>query len=783
MTHPKASTYPTTFDTDENLYEVHDELRLTLLEDYTPGDIRIQWTGDLRVALRFPNTGVITLTEQCTEPAKDRAISFHYGSVNFTDFTFEDITILDEFEDLAKPKRITNITLNVMAVHHNTIKDACVAIEKFIGIKGTTDLAPFGKTLEGRINFLRNLVLVPRAWFTSDKRTGLVPLEIEFQDLSFRLATDSNENPVVYIWDFGDGTASTISMISQISVTDIVPVGHDDVIVQDMDGGTITKTYSVPGIYDVKLTVTNDFGTDEIILPDLINAKLEAPDDAVINFIPSSDSQSVIVAGEPVGGPFTDVTPVIRSPTNTLIHMEIPEGRNTNVTEKRVSFSGELLDGNDVPIDPVVEYTWNLGDDITHTNSLTTSASYGIGGIYDLKLRVDTEFAAYRITTYEDAFDIIESVNLWLWLFVTGSNSLVVSTEYGLISETFKTTSLGTLAIGRNDTFLDGNPEEDRQKAEFKRNTGFASRGVNTSGAKGTAFMFYASGRTAAESPSAENINVIEFSGFNSNQPTEYSVKASIAGKPWNWANFNLTETSYFLFGTSLLPTIPLNRSPVNPVGTAYNLLSQTSVTNVFEQDNFLNGADELLQNVSEFATVDDEPEFPAGTSKFGDFSVYRTTTRGDTGFILRNDGVGPFFRIRSFYQTEGTLGDPVQSVRKLQDMQGPTKIEGELVNLSTGVFFINNSGSISAFSEITGVWSTGGPGINSAVYRSLQDTSVQGFDNPANTLLATSDNDRRAYISFDYSSNAFIKFNEIDLTFTTLVGRPEGEQFMAGIY
>lgn len=782
MTHPKASDYPTTFDTDANLYEVHDELRLQLVEDYTPGDTKIQWGGDLRTALRFPDTGVITLTEQCTEPAKDRAISFHYETINFEDFTFEDITLLENFKDLAKPKRITNITLNVVAVHHNTIKDACIAIEKFIGIKGTTDLAPFGETLEGRINFLRKLVLVPRAWFTADRRTGLVPLEVEFTDLSFRLATDSNENPIIYVWDFGDGTTSTISMISQISVTDIVPIGNDNVLVQDMDGGTITKTYSVPGIYSPTLTVTNDFGTDTITFPDLINARLEAPDEAVINFLPNSSSQSVIVAGMPVGGPFTDVTPVIRSPSDTLIQMEIPPGKNTNVTDKDVSFSGELLDGNDVPIDPVAEYTWNLGDDITHTNSITASASYGIGGIYDLKLRVDTGFGAYRITTYEDAFDIIENVNLWLWLFKSGSNTIVSTTEYGLISETFKSTSLGTLTLSRNDAFLDDVPEEDRQKAEFKRNTGFAPRGVVSSGAKGTAFMFYATGRSAVESPSAENINIVEFSGFNTGEPTEYSVKAPITGKPWNWANFNLTETSYFLFGASLLP-IPPNQSPVNPVRTAYNLLSQTQVTNIFDQDDFANGAEELLQNISEFATVDDEPEFTAGTSKFGDFSVYRTTTRENTGFILRNDGVGPFFRIRSFYQTEGTLGDPFQTIRKLQDMQGPTRIEGELVNLSTGVFFINNSGSISAFSEITGVWSTGGPGINSALYRSLQDTSKQGFDDPGNTMLATSDNDRRAYISFDYSEDVFMKFSEIDLTFTTLVSRPKGEQFMAGIY
>jgi len=782
MTTPKASNFPDSFDTNENLYEVHDGLRLTLLEDYSPGDTSIKWTGDLSVALKFPATGIITLTEQCTEPAKDRAISFHYGSIDFTTYTFEDIELLEEFEDLEKPKRITNITLNVMAVHHNTIKDACIAIENFIGVKGTIDLVPFGETLEGRINFLRKLVLVPRAWFTVDKRTGLVPLKVKFTDLSFRLATDSNENPVVFIWDFGDNTTSSISMISQISVTDVVPVGKNNVLVNDLNGGAIEKTYTEPGIYDVTLTVTNDFGTDEIILPNLINARTEAPDLATINFAAKTSSQDITVQGLPLGGPYTTTTPVIRSPINTLIKIEIPDGQNINVTDKDVSFAGELLDGSGNPVDPIVEYTWNLGDDITHNNSKITDASYGIGGVYDLKLRVDTQFNSYRITSYENCFDIVENINLWHWTFKSNSNTIINATEYGLLSETFKTTSTGTITISRDDSFLDGVREEEKQKIEFKKNTGFVPRGTIASGQQGTAFLYYASGRTSAESASAENINVIEYNGFKLGQPTEYSVKTAISNKPWNWANLNIGTESYFIFGTSL-DSIPPNQSPVNPVKTAYNLLSQTVTNTTFGASDFINGAEELLENVSEFATTADEPDYTAGESKYGDFSVYRTATRENTGYILRNDGVGPFFRIRSFYQTEGTIGTPFQTIRKLEDMEGPTKLEGELVNLSTGLFFINNSGSFSAYSPTTGVWTKGGPGINSASYRSLQDTSVQGFDDQSNTLLAASDNDRRIYISFDYSPNAFIKFNEVDLTFTTLASRPQGEQFMMGIY
>jgi len=197
--------------------------------------------------------------------------------------------------------------------------------------------------------------------------------------------------------------------------------------------------------------------------------------------------------------------------------------------------------------------------------------------------------------------------------------------------------------------------------------------------------------------------------------------------------------------------------------------------TNTLTDSDLLGGAVELKENTSAYDDL--------GVSIYGDFSVYRTGFDGGTGFMGRNDGVGAFFRIKSFYRTEGTLGSQFQTFRKLQDIQGPTKEEGEFTDLSSGMYLINNSGSVSAWDNSAETWSTGGPGVNSVLYRGLQDTSVANFDNSANTLLLESDGDRRAYVSFDYSSSAFLKFSEIDLTFSTLGDRPEGNQLMMGVY
>ena len=79
MTVPTAPLFPDNFDSDNNLYVVHDSLRLSLLDDYNPGDTSIVATGDPVVIVRIPPTGQVTLTEQCSDLDK-RAITFYYGS-------------------------------------------------------------------------------------------------------------------------------------------------------------------------------------------------------------------------------------------------------------------------------------------------------------------------------------------------------------------------------------------------------------------------------------------------------------------------------------------------------------------------------------------------------------------------------------------------------------------------------------------------------------------------------------------------------------------------------
>lgn len=754
-----TSNFPDSFDTNVNLYQVADSLRLVLAEDYNPGDTVITVYEDETVMRRFNNTGIITLTEQCSDP-EVRALSFSYTSRTLT--TFEGVQVLDGFTATIKPKNITNVTQNVMAQHHNNLKDAVVAIQEFAGKKGQTGLRPLEGTMEERINYLRNIVLQPKAWFKANKTVGLAPLTIEFTDQSFRLGTDGTSASVQHIWDFGD---NTISVVPTISVSNVVPSNISNVLVEDIDGGTISKTYTKPGIYTVKLTVINDFGQDTVIFNDLISARFPAPGFAAIQFTQRAN-QIITEPGVPSGGPYT-TTPVIRSPINTLIDMEIPAGVNPNTPG--ISYAGETLDGFGNPIDPIVSYTWSFGDDIPHSNSSQARAVYSVGGFYDLVLRCDTEYGSYRITTYNDAFDIVEKVNLWLWFYNTPQTEVAAS-EFGLISETFK--SVGPyVTLNVDDDFLTGEINEAQQKREFHRNVGFCPRSATTSGNAGTGLLYWASGRSSLDSPAGEVVRSSQFNGFTQ----VYSSAFSSIYRPWNWVSFASTEKLYFLLGT--VPTaIPSGTSPTNQNKdqVVLSTLGVVSPVSVLNGTNYKNGANELEQN----ETFDG-----SNNIVMGQMSVYRSTWHNDAGYFLRNEGTGDFFRIRSFYKTSGNTSEPFIDIRKLPDMTGSSRVEGQLVSLSQGVYFFSNSGAVAAYSPTTAVWSTGGPGINSPAFRNLQDTGVLGYDNANQTLLAASDGDKTAYLSFDYSTKPFIRFNETDTTFSSVKNRPSGNQWNMAIF
>jgi len=740
-------TFPSAYDTDTTLYTVKDSAYLVLAQDYNPGDTTITVELDTQKIQLFPQTGIITLTEQCSDP-KYRALSFYYTSR--TDTVFSGLTILDSSLDHYKPSRMTTVVMNVMAQHHNNIKDAVIAIENFVGKKdlpGSYSTVNTGK-LEERTNFLITKAFEPKAWFSVDKRIGLAPFTVTFNNLSVRLGDNIPNNNVEFFWDFGDNTCS---VINYYQATDVVPSNVDCVIVEDLDGGTITKTYTQPGTYTVKLTAVNNYGSDTVTFTDLINAKYTAPDDAVVQYTPQQIQQVV-------NGTF-------KTPTNLAVILGIPAGINPSTGR---TYSGEEVDGQGNPIDPVIKWTWLLSDDTNHGNDQNTTAFYTIGGIYDVVVRVDTESQAFRITTYNSYLNVIERQNLWLSTFLGSSNTTIQSSEFGIISETFKAKQLTPYGLDRTTVFLNSESNKDQLIREFKKNTTFASKANIVSGLSGTAIMHYATGRSSGVIAD-EKIKAVEYNGFLET----YSLFATIT-RPWNWVGFNFLNKVYFILGNLTTAQTPFN-SLTNLNLQTHDLINNTVASTTLSAGDFIGGASALLSNAADFDG--------SGNPIYGNFSAYRYAWRNRKGYVIKNNGVGSFFQIKSFFSTNESPTNAVASFNKLPDILGPTKYEGNLVNLASGLFFFNNTGAISSFDTTTNVWKTGGPGLNSNTFLALQDTTKTDFDNDTNTLLATTDLDRKAYLSFDYTDDSFIKFNDLDLTFTKLPARPSGNQWNFGTF
>jgi PKD repeat protein len=89
---------------------------------------------------------------------------------------------------------------------------------------------PNGQDTKKKIDYI-TVTQTPIAEFTVDSRQGKAPFVVQFRDLSAG-------NPTSWSWEFGDGTGSSEQNPSH--------------------------TYPYEGAYDVRLTVSNQFGSDSV---------------------------------------------------------------------------------------------------------------------------------------------------------------------------------------------------------------------------------------------------------------------------------------------------------------------------------------------------------------------------------------------------------------------------------------------------------------------------------------------------------------------------------------
>lgn len=442
----KDLNYPIKFDDDSTLLKVNDSLKVKLGRDYTPGDSIIYTNEDIS---KFPSNGIITIVDSCSDV---KATSFYYN--NRDSSSFSSISLLEGTVDGFKNKKTAIITQQVMAEYHNIIKDSIISIQKVIG-KSNDDNTK--NSIYARINRLHDLIYRPQAWFEASSLKGIIPLKVKFTDKSS--GTRGPVGSVLYTWYFGD------------EETQVTTVPYAE------------KTYDVPGKYTVGLKIENEYGSDFVEFEGMIEVLLKAPEEAEVEFI-LQDGQILKEDGS------------LRTPTNTLVKLEIPNKKN-----KVKTFAGEHIDETGMILDSIKKYNWTLSDGLTHENSSVAEALYSIGAMHDITVKTTTDYGSFRITHKKKAIDVIEQENLWLWTFTNNTN--ISSYEFGLIGETFKAKSSSSHNLNFNSSFLSNK----RAIKEFRRTNGFARKSNMSSGDQGTCVLYWASGRSAEEPSDNEKIN------------------------------------------------------------------------------------------------------------------------------------------------------------------------------------------------------------------------------------------------------------------------------------
>jgi PKD repeat protein len=125
----------------------------------------------------------------------------------------------------------------------------------------------------------------PIAEFTVDNRQGKAPFVVQFRDLSAG-------NPTSWSWEFGDGTGSSEQNPSH--------------------------TYPYEGAYDVRLTVSNGFGSDTVFKTGSTSQRGSAPPVSLTTVVVEKTTDVAVTTSPPV------VTTTISKPVPTATKTPLP---------------------------------------------------------------------------------------------------------------------------------------------------------------------------------------------------------------------------------------------------------------------------------------------------------------------------------------------------------------------------------------------------------------------------------------------------------------------------
>jgi PKD repeat protein len=180
------SIYPKGIDDYSTLYEAKNNSS-TKSTQYLPVNgqlLIVESTAD------FPSQGILKLKAPGYDGLSSELIYYNKKTAN----SFSELIRGFCSSKLNYWNSGTIVEAGVMAEHHNTIRDAVLNIEAYIGISDSTDET----TLNGILKSQENKLLAPKSLFRGYPKFGTAPLTVNFHSFT-------NSNTARYFWDFGDG--------------------------------------------------------------------------------------------------------------------------------------------------------------------------------------------------------------------------------------------------------------------------------------------------------------------------------------------------------------------------------------------------------------------------------------------------------------------------------------------------------------------------------------------------------------------------------------------------
>lgn len=768
MTIPNKSQYPKSYDTEYELKTVVDGLYSRLTSPVVPYNASDSTTYDwengkgilfLDDTSYWPDSGYATiyLSENHLKADK-RACLFHYESKDNSSLL--NVTILPNQSIKYFPEE-SIVVQNVVAQNHNYNKDAILNLEKYLGNRGTED----SSTIEWFTDFYSKNVRVPKPWLEVYPTNIFVGEFVTIKDQTTRINPgfeDQQDNSVKWIFNLQEAVIEvSLDNENKEYIFDYQYLDNEGNNISSQErkstwNGEIRYKFHKSGNKNISLYVENQFGSDQLNLKEIIKVIENIPKQLDIDIYgPESDNAS--------------------------------ENVRCKAIEDQVVISSSLSTFQDTQIAPS-GYIWDIPfiDNDLIPSSPYLRLSFDRGGLYDIGLKVITTNDSWIGKFLDNAIDVYEKPSVWIGHSSNTTGNFTLN-EYAINGSSWKQTGIN-YNLDIDDILSEATIDNSRNISVSVKD----SKGFHSISNSEDAYLIWAS--------SIRDLNIAKYNALSNVISQDIPEKYL---KLYNWYSLYMpvfdSSRIYVLGGiTDLNDFSTLNQeiSYYDISSKSFSVVTQGFVVQQKEDLKILpNGfyvtSDNkvLNENYEEIEgynlsgiNIDALPVAQSYNESFSDaqdmisnpnsyLCRWKISNYSGKGYILRNSDSSLLEDFFSF--------DPSLNIFSTVNSNVPfSKYEFGFQALNDGIYVISNQGDLYKYDPDSSVWNTT---TNTSVsnYTNNFHSSSAASMNPNASLVSGGESrsinssNSELYFSYDFSYDAFGKFDNQTISFQKLPERP----------